>query len=151
MLSPIQCWGLVVCFILSTKNTLYRKAPPKPRRCRSAALLGAPQVAGNVYRLRIVTPKKPNSARRPAIKSYLNNGKHVVAHIPGQGHNLRRHSKVLVRGGGARDLPGVRHSCVRGVLDLLGCKNKSKRRSIYGIKKPTELKTKVRRHLRRDY
>jgi small subunit ribosomal protein S12 len=102
-----------------------------------------------VYRLRIVTPKKPNSARRPVIKSYLSNGKHVVAHIPGPGHNLRRHSKVLISGVGARDLPGVRHSCVRGVLDFMGAKDKTKRRSVYGTKRPDAEKTKIRRCLRR--
>ena len=134
---------------MTTKNSLYTKDKPKTRRCTSAALLSAPQAAGNVYRLRIVTPKKPNSARRACVKVFLNNGKHVVAYIPGQGHNLRRHSKVLVRGRGARDLPGVRHSCVRGVKDLFGCKNKTKRRSIYGIKLPLEDKQKIRRCLRR--
>jgi len=135
---------------LSTKNSLYSKSPRPHRRSRSAALLGHPQAAGSVYRLRIVTPKKPNSARRPVIKSYLNNGKHVVAHIPGQGHNLRRHSKILIRGGGARDLPGVRHTCVRGTMDLLGSKNKTMRRSIYGVKRPQSSVQKIRRCLRRS-
>lgn len=109
---------------MATKLGNYKKAKRKPKRPRAAALLGAPQSGGNVFRPRIVTPKKPNSARRPAVKVFLHNGKHVVAHIPGIGHNLRRHSKVLVRGGGARDLPGVRHTCVRGVYDFLGVKNK---------------------------
>jgi small subunit ribosomal protein S12 len=128
---------------------MYKRPKRRPKRHRAAALRGAPQASGSVYRLRIVTPKKPNSARRPAIKSFLNNGKNVVAHIPGQGHNLKRHSKVLVRGGGARDLPGVRHSCIRGVRDFLGSKNKTKRRSIYGVPRPDHLRTKVRRCLRR--
>lgn len=109
---------------MATKAIRYRTPSSPVRRHRSAALLKAPQAGGSVFRPRIVTPKKPNSARRPAVKAFLNNGKHVVAHIPGSGHNLRRHSKILVRGGGARDLPGVRHTCIRGVYDLLGVKNK---------------------------
>ena len=58
-----------------------------------------------------------------------------MAYIPGIGHNLKKHATVLVRGGGARDLPGVKHSCVRGVHDLAAVQNRSKRRSLYGIKK----------------
>ena len=146
----MQCWGLTARFSLSTKNALYFKDISKSRRPRAAALLGQPQAAGNVFRPRIVTPKKPNSARRPAVKVFLNNGKHVVAHIPGIGHNLRRHSRVLVRGGGARDLPGVRHSVVRGIYDFLGVKDKRKRRSVYGVKRPQDEVTKIRRRFRRN-
>jgi small subunit ribosomal protein S12 len=135
---------------LSTKNQLYKKVLFKIKRSRSAGLLGSPQAGGNVYRPRIVTPKKPNSARRPAVKVFLNNLKQVVAHIPGIGHNLRRHSHVLIRGGGARDLPGVRYSCVRGTYDFLGVKNKRRRRSIYGVKRPQKLITKIRRKFRQN-
>jgi small subunit ribosomal protein S12 len=135
-------------FILATALNRLRQKPRPTRRPRAAALLKAPQAGGNVFRPRIVTPKKPNSARRPVVKVFLHNDKHVVAHIPGIGHNLRRHSKVLVRGGGARDLPGVRHSCIRGVYDFLGVKNKNTRRSIYGVKRPGELVTKLRRKFR---
>ena len=142
--------GIIDCFNLSTKNSLYTKKGPITRRPRAAALLGQPQAAGSVYRLRIVTPKKPNSARRPTVKAYLNNGKHAVSHIPGQGHNLKRHSKILIRGGGARDLPGVRHTCIRAKLDFLCSKNKTKRRSIYGVKRPQDDITKIRRCLRRS-
>lgn len=134
---------------MAAKPSSYKKAPPKRHRPRAAALLGAPQAGGNVFRPRIVTPKKPNSARRPAVKLFLHNSKHVVAHIPGIGHNLRRHSKVLIRGGGARDLPGVRHTCIRGVYDFLGVKNKRYRRSIYGVPRPDSMITKIRRRYRR--
>lgn len=136
---------------MSTKNHFYSKLKPKPRRCRSAALLGAPQAGGSVYRLRIVTPKKPNSARRPAIKAYLNNNKHAVCHIPGRGHNLKRHSKILISGVGARDLPGVRHSCIRGVYDFAGVKNKIRRRSIYAIKLTAQERENISRPYRFKY
>jgi len=133
---------------LSTKNQSYRKILLIFKRSRSAGLKGSPQAAGNVFRARIVTPRKPNSARRPAVKVFLNNGKQVVSHIPGMGHNLRRHSHVLIRGGGARDLPGVRHTCVRGVYDFLGVRNKRRRRSIYGVKRPQNLVNKIRKKFR---
>jgi len=111
-------------------------------------LIKCPQLKGIVFKLRIITPKKPNSARRPGAKILLSNNKYVVSHIPGIGHNLRKHSEVLVRGGGARDLPGVNYTCIRGKYNLSGVLNKLKRRSIYGVKKPDFLKKKLRKKLR---
>lgn len=96
----------------------------------------------------IITPKKPNSARRPAVKTFFSSGLGAIAHIPGSGHNLRRHSDVLVRGGGARDLPGVNFSCIRGVYDLLPLKDKTRRRSIYGAKRPDHRVVKLRKKFR---
>jgi len=107
-----------------------------------------PQKKGIVLQTRIVTPKKPNSARRPVAKLSLVNKKQTVAHIPGIGHNLRKHSNVLVRGGGARDLPGVSYTCIRGVYDLSGVLNRFRRRSIYGIAIPENKKKKLRRKFR---
>lgn len=115
---------------------------------KSKSLLFCPQLKGSITKTRIVTPKKPNSARRPVAKVLLTNKKSILAHIPGIGHNLRKHSTVLVRGGGARDLPGVRYSCVRGSFDLLGVVNRVKRRSIYGVQIPDSLKKKIRRKFR---
>lgn len=121
------------------------------KHTRSAALCGAPQVQGDVVKVKIVTPKKPNSARRPVVKAKLTNGKGVVSHIPGIGHNLRKHSDVLIRGGGARDLPGVRHTCIRGVYDFMGVKNKTRRRSLYGVKNPPSKNLKIRRKFRKAF
>jgi small subunit ribosomal protein S12 len=115
---------------------------------RRRKLFFNPQKRGTVYRARIVTPKKPNSAKRAAAKIFLVNRLEVVSHIPGQGHNLRRFSKVLIRGGGARDLPGVYHTCVRGVYDLMGVTHKTKRRSIYGVEQKLAQKKKLRRRFR---
>jgi small subunit ribosomal protein S12 len=119
----------------------------KKKHSRTPALKQCPQVKGAVKRPRIVTPRKPNSARRPVAKVLLNNKKRVTAHIPGIGHNIRPHSSVLIRGGGARDLPGVRYTCIRGVYDFMGLINKRRRRSIYGAKQQTKFK-KVRRKFR---
>lgn len=114
----------------------------------SKILAGNPQKKGMVLKTRIVTPKKPNSARRPVAKIFLVNKKQTVAHIPGIGHNLRKHSNVLIRGGGARDLPGVSYTCIRGVYDLNSVLNKNTRRSIYGVSIPENKKLKLRRKFR---
>jgi len=107
-----------------------------------------PQKKGTVNKTRIVTPKKPNSARRPVAKIILYNRKRTLAHIPGIGHNLRKHSNVLIRGGGARDLPGVSYTCIRGVYDLNSVLYKQRRRSIYGVSIPENRKIKLRRKFR---
>ena len=112
-------------------------------------MVKSPQRRGILKRLRIKTPRKPNSARRPVIKVKLSTVRYVVAHIPGGGHNLRRFSKVLIMGVGARDLPGVHYTATRGVLDFMGCFEKTKRRSVYGVFKPIEDKLYVRIKLRK--
>ena len=114
----------------------------------NSILFNRPQIKGVVVRVRITTPRKPNSARRPVVKVLLSNKKQRVAHIPGKGHNLRKHSEVLISGVGARDLPGVHFSCIRGVYDLSPVVGKVRRRSIYGVKRPDSLKKKLRRKFR---
>jgi len=128
---------------LNKKNTIKKKA-----HHRAAALKNCPQAKGAVKRARIVTPRKPNSARRPAAKIILTNNRWVVAHLPGVGHNIRAHSSVLVRGGGSRDLPGVRYTCIRGVYDFASLEGKRRRRSIYGVKRPNDKIKKVRKKFR---
>ena len=106
-----------------------------------------PQVRGTVMRARIVTPRKPNSAKRPVAKVILVNKKRVTAHIPGIGHTIRRYSKVMICGVGARDLPGVRYSLIRGIMDFHGLTKKKRRRSIYGAPQPETIK-KIRRKIK---
>ena len=117
------------------------------KKLKRPKLLGSPQRKAVVLRLRICTPRKPNSARRPVVKAKLSTKKKALAHIPGSGHNLRRHSKVLICGVGARDLPVVNYSCLRGVYDFSPLFIKRRRRSIYGVKQIPELK----KHIRRKY
>ena len=126
--------------ILKKKRNFEKKLNP--------LLSNRPQIKGVVVKVRITTPRKPNSARRPVVKVLLSNKKQRVAHIPGKGHNLRKHSEVLISGVGARDLPGVHFSCIRGVFDLSPVVGKVRRRSIYGVKKPDILKKKLRRRFR---
>ncbi len=108
----------------------------KSHNSLSPALLKCPQVRGRVVRLKIVTPRKPNSARRPVVKSKLVNKKRITAHIPGIGHTLRRFSEVLIKGTGPRDIPGVNYRCCRGVYDLGPVLKKKRRKSIYGVSNP---------------
>lgn len=70
----------------------------------------------------------------------LSTGRSVAAYIPGIGHNVQDHSIVLVRGGRAQDLPGVRYHLVRGALDVGGVANRTSSRSKYGVKKPASKK-----------
>jgi len=65
----------------------------------------------------------------------LTNKSEVTAYIPGMGHNIQEHSVVVLRGGGPKDLAGVRYTVVRGVLDTGGVENRKKGRSKYGAKK----------------
>ena len=115
---------------------------------KNPILSNQPQIKGVVVKVRITTPRKPNSARRPVAKILLSNKKQRVAHIPGKGHNLRKHSEVLISGVGARDLPGVHFSCIRGVYDLSPVVGKIRRRSIYGVKKQDISKKKLRKKFR---
>jgi small subunit ribosomal protein S12 len=49
---------------------------------------------------------------------------------------LQEHSVVLIRGGKAKDLAGVRYHIVRGTLDTTGVENRMQGRSKYGSRKP---------------
>ena len=134
---------------MSTMNQLKSKLSLKKKAHHtSPALKNCPQVKGVVKRPRIVTPRKPNSARRPVAKVILTNKKRVTSHLPGVGHNIRPHSSVLVRGGGARDLPGVGYSCIRGVFDFANLPHKKRKRSRFGVKKPIIGVKKLRRKFR---
>lgn len=90
-----------------------------------------PQRKGVVTQVRIQTPRKPNSARRPIVKVSISNWNNKLSSIFGGQHNLKKYSTTLIASGGARDLPGVYFFCIRGVYDLNGVK-KGRRRSIYG-------------------
>jgi small subunit ribosomal protein S12 len=124
---------------MPTVNQLIRKPrSDKPKRNKVPALSGNPQRRGVCTRVYTTTPKKPNSALRKVAKVRLTGktGYEVVTYIPGEGHNLQEHSVVLIRGGRVKDLPGVRYHIIRGVLDTQGVKDRKKRRSLYGAKRP---------------
>ena len=122
---------------MATINQLVRKSREKKRKLNKApALKSCPQCRGVCIKVYTRTPKKPNSALRKVARVKLTNGSEIVAYIPGEGHNLQEHSVVLIQGGGAKDLPGVRYHVVRGTLDTQGVKDRKQSRSIYGAKRP---------------
>ncbi len=123
---------------LKKKKTKYKR--PK--------LVKSPQRRGMVLRLRVCTPRKPNSARRPTVKAWISTKKKLLAKIPGSGHNLRRHSKILIRGNGYRDVPVVNYTCIRGKLDFEPLYLAKTRRSIYGVPLLKTPESHIRRKFR---
>ena len=126
-------------------NQLVRKGRRRPKKKTATPGLksgqgrkrriSAPQRRGVCTRVYTTTPKKPNSALRKVARVRISGGIEVTAYIPGEGHNLQEHSIVLVKGGGPRDLPGVRYRILRGALDTQAVKNRKQARSKYGAKK----------------
>jgi small subunit ribosomal protein S12 len=121
---------------MPTINQLVKKPRvPQFRKPKHPAMQGCPQKKGVCLQVKIMTPKKPNSALRKVARVRLSNDIEVTAYIPGEGHNLQEHSIVLVRGGRVRDLPGVRYHIVRGVLDSQPVADRKQARSKYGAKR----------------
>ncbi|WVQ83911.1 ribosomal protein S12 [Cryptococcus sp. DSM 104549] len=108
----------------------------KPKTSRVPLLEGNFQKKAVCMKVFTTKPRKPNSAVRKVARVKLSNGEVTSAYIAGEGHNLQEHSVVLVRGGGAKDLPGVRYKIIRGALDLNGVAGRVSARSKYGVKKP---------------
>jgi small subunit ribosomal protein S12 len=101
------------------------------------ALCKMPFKKGVCLKVFTTKPKKPNSAIRKVARIRLSTGRKITATIPGIGHELQEHSVVLVRGGRANDLPGVRYKLVRGLYDF-NMKEEIERthkRSKFGVKK----------------
>ncbi|KAI9465398.1 ribosomal protein S12 [Lactarius psammicola] len=120
-----------------TLNQAMRRKRPQRKTLSKAPLLDVnPQRKGIVMQVFTAKPKKPNSAKRKVARVRLTSGKVLQAYIPGEGHNLQEHSVVLVRGGRAQDLPGVRYKLVRGASDLGGVAGRATARSRYGAKRP---------------
>jgi small subunit ribosomal protein S12 len=96
----------------------------KRRRNRVAAFDGAPMRKGVVYKIAVMTPRKPNSARRTFAKvRIIVNQKKVFAKIPGIGeHHLQAHSVVMVRGHGPKDSPGINYHLIVEFMILVGLK-----------------------------
>jgi small subunit ribosomal protein S12 len=125
-----------------TLNQLISKNKRNVRKkicSRTPMLRKKPQRRGTCTKVYKMTPKKPCSARRSVawvlfIKNYERRG--ALCHIPGETHNLRIYSRVLVHGHRVKDLPGVKYRVVRtshnSVSDLHGLYRRRKGRSRYG-------------------
>lgn len=115
-----------------TKNLIRQK---KIKYDKTPALESNPQVKGVCLKVFTKTPKKPNSALRKVIKLKLSNNRKIEAYVPGEGHNLRQYSVVLIRGGRVPDLPGIKYKSIRGKYDFQGVKSRKQSRSKYGTKR----------------
>jgi small subunit ribosomal protein S12 len=109
------------------------KRKTKKVRCRVPALKKCPQKRGVVQNTFIQAPKKPNSAKRKVAKVKLSTGRVISCYIPGIGHKLTKHSVLLVRGGRAQDLIGVRYKPIHGKFDFAAPAGRITRRSKYGL------------------
>jgi small subunit ribosomal protein S12 len=120
-----------------TNNQLItnRGRQTKKKKNKTPALFKKPQVKGICVKVFTRTPKKPNSAIRKVAKVKLTTKKTVESYIPGESHNLRQFSAVLIRGGRVQDLPGVKYKCIRGKLDFMGVPERKTSRSVYGVRK----------------
>lgn len=128
---------------MPTSSQLARGSRKIPQRTTRVfrILVGAPNRRGVVYKIAIMTPRKPNSAKRKIVKVRICvSNRRIFAQIPGWGHNLHEHSVVMIEGGGAKDLPGVSLSLMRGLLDFTGPEvfDRQNKRSKYGVKREVE-------------
>jgi len=138
---------------MPTLNQLIRKGrKKKKKKIKKTALKftwnsnkktkNNPFAKGTVKKIGVLKPKKPNSANRSYAKVVLvrnrkgvSKKKEISVYIPGEKHNLQEYSQVLIAGGGARDLPGVKYHVVRGYADSKGVEGRKQGRSLYGTKK----------------
>ncbi len=139
---------------MPTINQLVRQSrQPKVKKAKTPALkesfntlkrrvvrFSSPFKRAVILQVKTQTPKKPNSALRKVARVRLSNKREVTAYIPGEGHGLQEHSVVLIKGGKVQDLPGIKFTIVRGILDLAGVQNRKTSRSIYGTKRPKAAK-----------
>jgi len=118
---------------MPTFQQLIRHPRQRSKNSKSTpAFAGAPQREGVCISVKTVTPKKPNSALRKIARVRLSNGQEVTAYIPGEGHNLQEHSRVLLQGKRTPDLIGLKYAAVRGAADLKGVNGRKQSRSKYG-------------------
>lgn len=128
------------------KKTIERKK--KKSFSRTPILKKKPQTQGIVLKVFTTSPKKPNSALRHVAKIKTNLSCFAIARLPGSGYYCQKFSKVLMEGGRANDLPGVRYSLRRGVYDFAPLVSKKKRRSIYGTSRPENYTNYIRKCFR---
>lgn len=108
----------------------------KTRRSKTPALRKCPQRKGIIVKTLTITPRKPNSAIRKIARLRLfKTRRRVVAYIPGEGHVLQQYGTVVIRGGKAKDLPGIKYHLIRGLGDFIPLINRKKARSKHGVKK----------------
>lgn len=143
---------MATCIQSARRKKQIRKVSLKyksPTFSRTPILKKCPQAKGIVTKVVTMSPKKPNSAIRHVAKIDLNNGLRLTARLPGRGYLCAKYNRVLVEGGRANDLPGVGYTVVRGVYDFSPVVGKVKRRSVYGVSRPSGFSKHVRRSVRK--
>ena len=128
--------------------TFFGRIKKKPSS-RTSKLKKCPFAKGLVLRVRIMNPKKPNSAMRHVVKIKLYKGRRAVCRLPGSGFGVSKFYRVLMRGGRANDLPCVGYTLVRGVHDCPSAVSKKRSRSFWGVHRPEFLVKYVRRKTRK--
>lgn len=131
---------------MATINQLLKFSRKNIKISKTTILKYKPQKKAECIKLFTQKPKKPNSANRKVAKvkieykpkislnTDIDNPKIFLnTFIPGEGHNLQKHSTVLIRGGRCQDLPGFKYKLIRGKFDLKGVNNRISSRSKYGV------------------
>jgi small subunit ribosomal protein S12 len=125
---------------MPTYNQLVRLRSGRIKKFKRTSTLDlnkCPQKKAYCLKILILSPKKPNSARRKAMWVYITStSRQVFCYIPGIGHSLQKHSTFLIRGGRRRDLPGMKYTAIRGKLDFTYVLGRRSSRSKYGLKRP---------------
>lgn len=127
-------------------RTSFKSTPVRRNRC--LALKKCPQKRGTCLKVFIMTPRKPNSAKRKASRVLLSNYRRINSYIPGISHNLQKHSAVLVRGGRVKDLPGMKYTNIRGRYDFQPLTSRRNGCSKYGARTAI---TRLTRAYKRSY
>ena len=134
------------------RKRLFKKSSLKykfPTFSRTPILKKCPQAKGIVTKITTMSPKKPNSAVRHVAKVDLNNGLRLTGRLPGKGYLCSKYNRVLIEGGRANDLPGVGYTAIRGAFDFSPVVGKKKRRSVYGVSRPSGYSSHIRRCFRK--
>lgn len=123
--------------MLTLNQLLKNKRKKRKFKTPKKALILHPQRKGVCIKVTTTSPKKPNSAVRKICRVKFSDYTVITASIPGQGHNLQKHSVVMVRGGRVRDVPGVRYKVMRGKYDFETTESFERihARSKWGLKK----------------
>ena len=122
---------------MATVNQLLKKKNYRllKKKKRFTFLLKKPQRKAHCVLITWVPPKKPNSGRRQIAKiAFRSLKKKTFSYIPGQGHNLKKHSIVLIRGGRTKDVPGLKYKIIRGWQSAEPVHTRRRARSKYGTK-----------------
>ena len=130
----------------------YKRIKKRPHS-RTFKLRGGPHVAAVIWRIVYRSPKKPNSGKRRVAKAKIKHCKRrdrLTARLIGYDFFPRKFFSLLIRGGRANDVPGVTYSAIRGAYDFRGHFNKIRRRSFYGLKRPTASIKHIPHHMRKQ-